>query len=104
LAVTVHGDTVVEGDESLRLALLAATNAVIDDGEGLGTILNDDAGTSGVQTAPAIGRGTDRVKPISNAMRSALVAAIFEHLGALEIERPELTAKGRARWLMSIVD
>jgi hypothetical protein len=37
-------------------------------------------------------------------MRSALVAAIFEHLGALEIERPELTAKGRARWLMSIVD
>jgi len=40
--VEVHGDTAVEVHETFSLLLSAATNAVINDSEGVGTILNDD--------------------------------------------------------------
>jgi hypothetical protein len=43
VGVAVIGDTTVEPDETFFVRLSGATNAGIADGEGLGTILNDDA-------------------------------------------------------------
>ncbi len=40
--VTVNGDNVVEGNESFVLNLSGATNGTIIDGQGVGTIVNDD--------------------------------------------------------------
>jgi PKD repeat protein len=40
--VAVHGDTLVEDDETFLVNLSAATNATIGGGEGIGTIVNDD--------------------------------------------------------------
>ncbi|HET9665866.1 MAG TPA: Ig-like domain-containing protein, partial [Desertimonas sp.] len=41
--VTVNGDTVVEADETYHVNLTAPSNATVADGDGLGTITNDDA-------------------------------------------------------------
>jgi len=40
--VTVTGDTTVEPDETLTLKLSSPKGAVIVDGSGVGTIVNDD--------------------------------------------------------------
>jgi len=42
IAVTVNGDTTTESTETFLVNLSAATNAVIGDGQGVGTIVNDD--------------------------------------------------------------
>ena len=42
ISVTVNGDTATEPDESFFVNLSNAVNANIQDGQGLGTILNDD--------------------------------------------------------------
>ncbi|HEY6169838.1 MAG TPA: Calx-beta domain-containing protein, partial [Verrucomicrobiae bacterium] len=44
ITVTILGDTIVEPNENFFVALTAATNAYILDGQGAGTILNDDGG------------------------------------------------------------
>jgi hypothetical protein len=41
--VNVNGDTTFESDEAFKLNLTNASNATISDGEGVGTITNDDA-------------------------------------------------------------
>ena len=43
VAVTVNGDVTVEGNETFNVKITNATNAVITDGTGIGTITNDDA-------------------------------------------------------------
>jgi uncharacterized repeat protein (TIGR01451 family) len=43
VSVPVLGDAIVEPDETFELGLAAATNAWVEDGQGIGTILNDDA-------------------------------------------------------------
>lgn len=43
VAVTINGDTTFEPDESFFLNLSNATNATIDDNQGIGAITNDDA-------------------------------------------------------------
>ena len=43
LTVPVFGDTFLEGDETFFVNLANPENATIADGEGLGTIMNDDA-------------------------------------------------------------
>lgn len=43
VSVLVNGDTTYENDESFFLNLSSPTNGVITDGQGTGTILNDDA-------------------------------------------------------------
>jgi chitinase len=45
IAVRIIGDTVSEADETFFLRLSAPTNATITDGEGVGTIMNDDGST-----------------------------------------------------------
>ena len=44
IAVAILGDTGAESGESFSVVLSAATNAVIADAQGIGTILNDDEG------------------------------------------------------------
>ncbi|MBA4789699.1 MAG: cellulase family glycosylhydrolase [Rhizobiales bacterium] len=44
--VTVNGDTVVEGNETLTLNLSAPSGATIADGSGTGTITNDDTASN----------------------------------------------------------
>lgn len=41
--VSINGDTTAEPNETLRVLLSNAVNAVIADGEGVGTLVNDDA-------------------------------------------------------------
>ena len=43
ITVSVQGDTTSESDEQFYMLIQDATNATIIDGEGVGTILNDDA-------------------------------------------------------------
>ena len=43
ISVTINGDTVVEGNETLFMFLSGATNASVGRARGVGTILNDDA-------------------------------------------------------------
>jgi uncharacterized protein (TIGR03437 family) len=42
ITVQVNGDTTVEPDETLMLDLRTPTNAMLADGQGMGTIVNDD--------------------------------------------------------------
>jgi subtilisin-like proprotein convertase family protein len=46
LQVPIKGDTVAEGNEALAVNLVGAFNAVLADGQGSGTILNDDGVTA----------------------------------------------------------
>lgn len=43
VTITINGDTAVEPDETFFVNLSAVTGAIIGDGQGLGTILNDDS-------------------------------------------------------------
>lgn len=52
ISVEISGDAEVEEDETFFVNLTSATNAKIKDGEGLGTILNDD--DSGTNSQPNI--------------------------------------------------
>src|SRR5262249_16912578 len=47
ITVLVNGDTKVEADKQFYVNLSQARNAVIADAQGIGTILNDDFGSSG---------------------------------------------------------
>lgn len=44
IAVPVNGDTTPEGDETFFVNLINVVHAFIEDGQAIGTILNDDAG------------------------------------------------------------
>src|SRR5262249_49900732 len=46
ITVVVNGDTVNEPNETFFVNLSSALNATIADGQGVGTILNDDGGVS----------------------------------------------------------
>src|SRR6185436_565966 len=48
--ISVNGDTLYEPDETLQVTLSGAINAFIADGQGVGTIANDD-------TAPSLSIG-----------------------------------------------
>ena len=53
VAVTVNGDTTGEPSETFVLSLSNATNALIADGSGTATIVNDDAASGATVTLPA---------------------------------------------------
>lgn len=42
VAVVVYGNVTIESDKTMRMLLTRAVNAAIEDGEGIGTIVNDD--------------------------------------------------------------
>jgi subtilisin family serine protease/ribosomal protein L35AE/L33A len=59
ISVTVNGDTTPEANESFAVNLTGATNAILGDGQAIGTILNDDAaaGPSVTVTTPTVAPG-----------------------------------------------
>jgi len=42
VAVVIYGNVTIESDKTMRMLLSKAVNAAIEDGEGVGTIVNDD--------------------------------------------------------------
>jgi hypothetical protein len=57
--VVINGDALVEADESFVVGLANPTGAIVLDGEGLGTILNDDVTFS--ISDPSVSEGNDGV-------------------------------------------
>ena len=57
VAVTIHGDTTPEPNETLSLNLSGATNAVIGDASGTATITDDDTPTPTVTAPGTVGPG-----------------------------------------------
>ena len=57
IKVEVKGDEVVEADETINLVLSAPVNGEIDDGTGVGTILNDDSATVTLSGAITVTEG-----------------------------------------------
>ena len=61
ISVTINGDTKVEANETFNVLLTNATNgATISDGQGVGTITNDDSASSGVTLIGTSGGDTLR--------------------------------------------
>ncbi|WP_164489993.1 Calx-beta domain-containing protein [Runella sp. SP2] len=54
ITVTVNGDAKVEGNETFFVNLTAPSNGAISDGQGLGTITNDDAATLTLSSVTAL--------------------------------------------------
>ena len=71
IAVPVRGDTAIEANETFLVNLSNATNAALTDGQGLGTITNDDAAppATAASTAPATS-ATSATAPATSACAS----------------------------------
>jgi Ca2+-binding RTX toxin-like protein len=63
ITVQVIGDTVVEGDESFTVTLVAVEGATLGTDTALGVIRNDDAATYSISAAPAVGEGDSGLTP-----------------------------------------
>ena len=55
ISVSVNGDTSVEGDETFNINLSNPSNATLDDGQGVATILNNDSNNDGGGDSPQTG-------------------------------------------------
>jgi uncharacterized repeat protein (TIGR01451 family) len=77
--VTVNGDTTAEPDETFFVNVTNASNAIVDDGQGLGTIVNDD-----LQKIHDV-QGSGSATPIPGATVSVegVVTANFQGAGKL---------------------
>jgi Fungalysin metallopeptidase (M36)/Bacterial Ig domain/Calx-beta domain len=72
VAVTVIGDTAVEPNETLVVNLSAPTRAVVGDGQGVGTIINDDSPPAAVPTSVSDAYTTAFHTPLSVAAPGVL--------------------------------
>jgi len=75
ISVTVNGDTTVEADETFVVNLSSPTNATISDGQGVGTIVNDDAApppTVTVSSATTVNPGDVVTLSVANGPGNAL--------------------------------
>ncbi len=80
VSVTINGDMTVETDETFFVNLSGATNgAAVTDGQGVGTITNDDAASSTDDYADSFADGTDGTVPLFG-----LVAVGNQATGTLE--------------------
>ena len=68
VTVTVNGDTIVEPDETFTVNLSNPFDATISDGQGLGTITNDDT---------SVGFSVDRIDPNSVAVGQSTNVIIY---------------------------
>jgi large repetitive protein len=71
IAVTINGDTAHESNETFGITLTGATNAIISDAQGVGTIVNDDAAPLPTVTVPAtVSPGSTFTATVSNGPAS----------------------------------
>lgn len=61
VTVQVHGDTALESNETFTLTLSGPSNASIGDGQGVGTIIDDDGGATTVTVTLQVAAGADDV-------------------------------------------
>ncbi|NER09470.1 Calx-beta domain-containing protein [Muriicola jejuensis] len=65
LSVTVNGDTSVEANETFFVNLSAPVNATINDGQGQGTIQNDDSASISIDDPSPINEGDSGVQTLT---------------------------------------
>ena len=76
ISIVVNGDTKVEANETFKVNLSAATNgATIADGQGIGTIINDDVAAATL-TSPTTSMAT------ASAMSCSATAAAVSRSGS----------------------
>ncbi|MGH8029829.1 MAG: Calx-beta domain-containing protein, partial [Arenimonas sp.] len=73
--VVVNGDTMLEADETVRVNLSAATGAPLLDGQGVGTIINDDLPGLRINDA-GISEGNSGTKVMTFTVTLALAQAL----------------------------
>ena len=72
--VTVNGDTTIEPNETFFVNLTNVNGATFGDGQGQGTILNDDSATLSVVNPPATAEGDTGTKTFTFTVHSSLPA------------------------------
>ena len=65
LSITVNGDTSVEANETFFVNLSAPVNAVINDGQGQGTIQNDDSASISINDPTPINEGNSGIQTLT---------------------------------------
>jgi hypothetical protein len=68
VTVTVAGDNIAESSETFFVNLSNATNAIIEDAQGRGTILNDDEAVLSIANATRL-EGDSGTAPLSFVIR-----------------------------------
>ncbi len=66
IAIAVNGDTAPESNETFQIMLSAPVNAGIADGQGIGTIVNDDASAASISAPVSAPGGTNVAVTVSN--------------------------------------
>jgi hypothetical protein len=90
ITVLVNGDTLVEPDETLFVNLSAASGAAIADGQGIGTILNDDG--LALPMAAAATKPSHNLPPLRYRALAPLVDEALAGRQAGGIDPSELSA------------
>jgi hypothetical protein len=99
--VLVNGDRVGEDDETLTLRLTNAVNAGIADGEGVGTVLNDDALPTVRVSDPVVREGNSGTTPVvfkvslSNASSRTVTVGYATADGTAKAGSDYVSASGR---------
>ncbi|MBD2693563.1 beta strand repeat-containing protein [Anabaena catenula] len=75
VSVVINGDTVVEADETFKVTLNTPVNATIADGEGIGTITNDEVPTLAVNNVTVV-EGLDSNAIVTFTLSSLLSQAV----------------------------
>jgi uncharacterized protein len=82
-SVLVNGDTGFEGDETFFVNITNVTGATVADGQGLGTILNDDADCAAVYTPAYAIQGGGLVAAITGTVSTqGVVTGDYEYPGS----------------------
>ena len=76
VTVTVNGDVADEANETVLLNLLDAANATIDDGQALGTIVNDDPLPTLSINDPRISEGNSGIKNLNFTVTLSAASAM----------------------------
>jgi len=81
-SVLVNGDNAFEGNESFFVNLTNVTNATVDDGQGVGTILDDDSCAAPFTPIPAI-QGSGSAAAITGTVTTqGVVVGDYEYPGS----------------------
>jgi hypothetical protein len=91
ITVLVNGDTIVEPDETFFVNLSAATGAAIADGQGVGTILNDDGLALRLAAETATTPRND-LRPLRHAAVAPIVDEALARWQAAGVDPSKLSA------------